>query len=106
MSSPKITRMFGFFWALARVTLPRVRQASTAVLRRDRFVSMFKISLVLGLAHAAEAEVIGSGVGLALAAATGDVPGTILIGAKKRTASVDPLPHAGLRRIEAIRRPF
>jgi hypothetical protein len=50
--------------------------------------------------------VIGSGVGLSFAAATGDVAGTILIGAKKRAAAVDPLPHARFSRIVAIGGPF
>src|SRR6185503_6658808 len=54
------------------------------------------------LTHAAKSKMVRSSVRLTFAATARHVARTILVGAKKRPASMNALGHARLRRIEAI----
>src|SRR5580765_8415238 len=56
--------------------------------------------------HASEAEVVGSGVGLSLAASACDVARAVLIRAKEGASPLDTLPCPWFGGIQAIRGPL
>src|SRR5205809_1660069 len=60
--------------------------------------------LTLRFAHTTKTQVIGSRVGLALAASTGDVTCAILVGAEKRSATLHPFAYSRLTGIETVGR--
>ena|SRR5436305_1245083 len=84
--------------ALWRSSTKNSRRASRRI--PDLLALNCSLVIVLRRFHAAEAEMIGTGVDLPFAARADNVAGTILSVAKKRAAPMHPLLLAGLGRIE------